>query len=339
MPALAELRWTFEDENDTDHDEPDYYTYSSARSNHCFSALNVLDVGHLQVLKLGLPLDGSAVSHAGVDNSAMRRSYSDNPQLVLINAALRKISTQLRVLEIRGYLYLTPDLFSVRPGYGDEEPIENLEEPPPPQPSWPRLETLKIILDGEYSPECEPHQFFHFQFAGNWHSHEGPDADFDQRGFWIARQWAEFGELIVAMSRAMLRMPRLELMAVTTTRWRSYELDEFLPGPEQSVDGRVEMYPPTCAFYYDVETAREKARPGSEAYKRYEPLDRFFYHNLQGHYWHLRDPDANDFVRNDVEGKDVYLLNGPDHWEVPEEALENWQELCRRITGYNHQHV
>ena len=290
MPSLQEIEWTFDDKDVADTDRPSPITESLA----------ALNLDNLRVLHLVLP-------HI----TDFYRKYRDlrgvpftlDPNLVLVNKAIRRVSTRLRLLKISGGLFMTPDMFWPRPET-DSSDSEG-------QPCWPLLEKIKIDMD----PVGDPFFSISQDFNGFYRTVSRAELDSEDEPAKMARQrhWAEFGELLVAVSRAMLRMPKLKLLAISPDECRHYpdfpgwEDDEPDPTIEGSASGK-------WAFCYNRDAATAYY-PGERFYEEYAPLYEFMRKNFPG-----SGSDSGD----DEDSR---------RWQVPQEALENWQTLCRRVTG------
>ena len=303
MPSLSDMEWQFV--------SSDIYQFSAQNYQHILpellspaghstprdwrlnvgvhQTLGALDLSNLQSLTLRIPKN----LFTDAFDTRRRDAYSSVRELVLINSAIHRVSTKLRHLRISGYLWLTPHLFwpdsattsSAEAREANAGHVSNASssigaaeagaaglERQAKEPFWPHLETFLICLKGQ--------QQFFSSFFRSYYEPIDPDSDIDEdeyddddvREAHYQRHWAEFTELIVAMSRAMLRMPKLErLSAGSSDCWAT----------------------PGYAIDYD-RTKAAQARPGNVVFDSYWPLDTFTDDNR----WELEETDETEIMDN-----------------------------------------
>ena len=269
MPSMAKMEWHFtslDNSRMSSHGQP--RPGLTAGTWDINPTLLELDLsGNLQSLTVGL------VSNICLWSDKQRDCYAEDCCFVRINSSLHKISKNLRHLRITGGHFLTPDLFWPALGRfrirGDEHWLWGKDNAARIREQlgtayWPRLETLIFDLEG-------PQQFFSPNFMTyfdeeGYESEEGQEDsgmedDGDEEDHY-ARHEKEFKELVIAMSRGMLHMPKLRELSVITPEWRS-------------------QYPRKCGFQYKRECITGSVRRGDPVYDTYFPLRHFAAKNAE----------------------------------------------------------
>ena len=217
LPYLKDMQWTV-DMVATDHWWRRDIPMTSTEPEFC-GVLRSLDVSRLQSLDIDLP-------------GALRRDpprYPYTEPTVLINRALRHVSTRLRSLSVSGKFVLTPDLFwpgmSLAVDYnGSKLKTEPMDEPP----HWPHLRRLRIhgrmdrhICGLREHPGSNEHlTAFNLKCEALVWKHVAQSRNHSDRGDAVPRD--EITGLMLSMSRAVVHMPRLTELAVTASVDRSH---------------------------------------------------------------------------------------------------------------------
>lgn len=123
-----------------------------------------------------------------------------------LNRMLRKLSQQLRIIRLQGHFLLSPELFWPGPDASGATPEK---------PFWPHLETF-IVEARLISPE------------GLWYVQPGDDRDlslgFRSRELLQDMDSSFVADLVVRMSRAMLRMQKVDTLSVSFPEFAPLDL-------------------------------------------------------------------------------------------------------------------
>lgn len=244
-----------------------------------------------------------------------------------LNIALRTMSQNLVDLSIRGTFTLSPDFFHKRNSDAHE------------QPSWPRLQRLSIVTTN-------------ITCAGNLYI---PDANSkdpfrsgdDYRAVWIndvlARPTNDFNDLMLSLSRGMLRMPKLERLEIRLLANPSGA--SMLGSPPHAAQGhapwvnvpdnwKIQIH---CLVDYDrrasqtvplAEGSSSSTTAGADLSCNLCIFDEDLIHR-----WIV------GFTQNPSEGPRQPRIPKPLLWahtenfEAQKETLKNWNELHFRIKG------
>ncbi|EAA27003.1 hypothetical protein NCU08796 [Neurospora crassa OR74A] len=227
-----------------------------------------------------------------------------------LNSALRTLSQQLQELHIHGLFSLSPDLFINRADDADDGN----------QPFWPRLRVLRVTTT--LLTPCgsrwliPPHRF---GYPRRW------KRDFTINAT-LNSATVEFNKLMTALSHGMLNMPRLQLLTL-----------DFLVGPDEPNwhDEDVDM---TGNWTGSGQVIGNNAYVPGKTYElvRYVREDNER-RNMDQWRGGITEKPAEGYrfctlaVFNDwfVAGNNRQLYWSP----FPEEAVENWNELHKRIKG------
>ncbi|EGO58458.1 hypothetical protein NEUTE1DRAFT_101283 [Neurospora tetrasperma FGSC 2508] len=227
-----------------------------------------------------------------------------------LNSALRTLSQQLQELHIHGLFSLSPDLFINR---ADDDDDGNI------QPFWPRLRVLRVTTT--LLTPCgskwliPPHRF---GYPRRWKPTFTINATLNSATI-------EFNKLMTALSHGMLGMPRLQLLTL-----------DFLVGPDEP-NWDNEDVDWTGNWTGNGQVISNNAYVPSKTYElvRYVREDN---ERREMGQW------KGGITEKPAEGYRFCTLAVFNDWFVagnknlywspfPEEAVENWNELHKRIKG------
>ena len=270
MPNLEHLGWRF-GEPRSNHDDTTGNSAADLDPPKLCLALAALDLSHLQSLELELDDCDTMLPAAGCMDES-RPEYTN--RVVPLNTALRNLSTRLRHLRLVGYFDLTPEFFWPHsPSAPDTNPNPT-DSNPQDEPHWPLLQTLSVEMTS--------------------HRHLGRGRRKGKLDSVERFNPKLFDRLTVAVSRALLRMPKLESyrLSAVDQGWRAPNGGSLLFEVRWESKGVV-TWTGTGGF-------EKEAVPDYERYFGFE----------------------TQFAQS----------NGPNsNWMVPEEVKENWRELCQFV--------
>ena len=339
MPSLTELGWHFNREDDVpevrvshtvqsldstpqEHEKYAVPHLSEVRKVPYTALTTCLDMSKLQSLSLDLRLCHAWATRVRVTRNRISRVTDiAHPINVAFNRVLRTLSTQLRRLSIDGHWIITPDIFW--PTNTDQHDESNHArasiggEDSPSSPQWPHLTHISIRGRLKSYPHVE--DFFP---KGIWDSPDWGKAvacssstrssEYDlallnrpkppspmhaNHIAALAKARSKFDELVVAASRAILKMPRLERFLLAFDH-------EILLSDDQGVG--------ECCVA-DASLNNDNSCP----------LPYLMYQR-----WRVGSRVEDGGVYDPF--KEMASLTG---WDVPFEAMENWEELVKGFRG------
>jgi len=238
MPQLTAIGWELDAEEhilEMNHGDIPGVTPSDTLKGITGVLAKTMDMSNLQVLDLKLRDYDCTFGQWPMtlpENSA---------GLLTIYKTLRKISLRLREFHIDGYFLLPPDLF-----WPSKADLADGQE----EPFWPHMEDFTVCFSGPGYSYPNGEMFF------DWTEEPDPaqlqDEDEDDDGSEpldkLASVPTEFNKLIIAASRAMLRMPKLESFIFTTEDEPMERLSNIISktGPGRGLD---------LPLYYNKEEA------------------------------------------------------------------------------------
>ena len=236
-------------------------------------------------------------------------------------AAIWHVSTHLRILEISGSVFFTPDMFWPTPfdDAGDDSPRSGVVAGNPGIDTdatfWPHLEKFKMNIQLSWYHMFAPQFWRYSESQSQRHKDYYSGLDYlTGRYCFIStatlhalavkpaydagdEHWAEFNGIAVAMSRALLCMPKMKETAIRTSDWSE-------PRPNGA--------PP---FLYKKEMAAQVPYMRAEN----DRTTRDGMTPVKGIHSGETYPPLCNFISQNPE------------WVVPEEMVENWRELCQRV--------
>jgi len=273
---------------------------------------------------------------SGLDLSNLRYLLLEvqDPELEIYEA-LRGISTRLQELRLRGSYALSPHLFwpSDKRGRPMPETADDVKVP-----FWPYLKTLEFELETHSDPRLT-HPSMKPLFDLKYVPHdidadEFEDHDVSKTGYRLASAPVDFNNFLVAVSHAMLHMPKLEVFIIQDALCDNDAQDEIelriLEARQKARQLQEEATNPALRAKHLRERSRStpyyfkrlKKKPDLEAKFGPCPTMPFYYERATT----ALGPDASDSVYGPMAEFGQAI-----GWEAPAEVLTNWAKLRRML--------